>query len=77
MNARTIEEALEEATDRLMAVRGVVATGIGDCAGSPCIKIFVAEKTPELLEQIPAAIDGYAVVIEESGPIRALDAESR
>ena len=75
MEGRTIEEVLEATTDRLMALRGVVAVGIGDRAGSPCIRVFVAKTTPELLKHIPAAVDGYAIVVEESGPINALELE--
>ncbi len=73
MPHRTIEEALEAHTDRLMAIPGVVGTARGLCEGTPCIKVFVAKKTPELLRQIPAAIEGYPVAVEESGEFRAFD----
>ncbi len=43
------------------------------CEGAPCIKIYVAKKTPELLAQLPATIAGHPVVIEETGEIRALE----
>ncbi len=39
----------------------------------PCIKIYVAKKTPGLLGQIPATIAGHPVVIEETGPFKALE----
>ena len=41
-------------------------------AGRPCIEIYVARKTPELLAQIPATIPGHPVVIEETGAFKAL-----
>ena len=41
--------------------------------GQPCIKIYVARKTPELLGQIPATIAGHPVAIEETGPFKALE----
>jgi hypothetical protein len=40
------------------------------CDGKPCIKVFVAKKTPELLKQVPAAADDYPITVEESGEFR-------
>ena len=40
--------------------------------GAPCIKIYLAKKTPELLTQLPATIAGHPVAIEETGPFKAL-----
>jgi hypothetical protein len=34
--------------------------------------VLVIEKTPELAQKIPDIIEGYQVVIEETGEIRAL-----
>ncbi len=73
MPEKTIETVLKEHTDSLMALPGVVGTAIGECAGKPCIKVYVEKKTPELLKQIPSAIDGYTVAVQETGEIRALD----
>ncbi len=70
---KTIESVLKAHTPRLMALPGVVGAGQGLCAGAPCIKVFVAKKTPELVRQIPPAIEGYAVAVEETGEFRALD----
>ena len=70
MPRRTIEEALKAHTDRLMSIPGVVGTAQGLCEGRPCIKVFVAKKTPELLRQIPAAADSYPITVEESGEFR-------
>ncbi len=68
----SITQALAEATPELMKIEGVVGTAQGLCEGAPCIKIYVAKKTPELLRQIPATIAGHPVVIEETGEFRAL-----
>ncbi len=73
MQQKPIEQALTDHTDSLMALPGVVGTAQGLCNGQPCIKIFVVKKTPELLTRIPAEIDGYAVAVEETGEIRALE----
>ena len=68
-----ITQALEEATPGLMKIEGVVGTAQGLCEGRPCIKIYVAKKTPELLGQLPATIAGHPAVIEETGPFKALE----
>jgi hypothetical protein len=73
MAEKSITQALKEATPGLMKVEGVVGTAQGLCQGAPCIKIYVANKTPELLAKIPATIAGYPVAIEETGPFKALD----
>ncbi len=68
----TLNDILERHTKVLMAVPGVVGTGEGLCKGSPCIKVFVIRKTPDLQERIPKNLDGYPVIIEEIGEIRPL-----
>ncbi len=73
MPEKTIEEVLKEHTDSLMSLPGVVGTALGECSGQPCIKVFVVKKTADLVKQIPSAIEGYDVAIQETGEIRALD----
>ena len=75
MPDKPISAVLADHTSRLMSLPGVVGVGQGLCAGAPCIKILVVERTPELVEWIGAWIEGYAVEIVESGEIRALDAD--
>ena len=70
---KTIQEVLAEHTDSLMSLPGVVGTAQGLCDGQPCIKVFIVKKTPELLRQIPAEIEGYTVAVEETGEIKALE----
>ena len=72
MSTKTIEEVLEEHTNALMAIGGVVGVGQGLCDGQDCIKVFVIELTPELQQKIPKEIDGYAVEVEVTGEFKAL-----
>jgi len=72
MAEETIKEVLKKHTKDLMSMPGVVGTGQGLCEGKPCIKIFVIEKTPDLDQKIPKTLDGYPVVIEETGEFKAL-----
>ena len=68
--ARPLEEVLRAHTDRLMTMPGVVGVGEGRCDGQPCIKVFVARKTRDLLKALPATLDGYPVAVEETGELR-------
>ena len=68
--ARPLEEVLRIHTDRLLAMPGVVGVGEGRCDSQPCIKVFVARKTPDLLKAIPPSLDGYPVAVEETGELR-------
>jgi hypothetical protein len=70
--SETIEEVLKKHTKELMSIPGVVGTAQGLCDKKPCIKVFVIKKTSELDQKIPANLEGYPVVIEETGKIRAL-----
>ena len=73
MTNKTIEQVLKEHTDHLMSLPGVVGTAQGELDGKPCIKVFVVKKTPELTKQIPANLEGFPVIIEETGEFKALD----
>ena len=67
---KSIEDVLKEHTSKLMSLPGVVGTGQGLCSGEPCIRIFVVQKTDDLLKQIPPEIDGYPIDIQETGEFR-------
>lgn len=71
MSHQAIEKALRAHVDELMSLAGVIGTAQSVCAGQPCIKVFVIERTKELDEAVRRILAGYPVVIEESGPIRA------
>ncbi len=73
MQKKTIQTVLKEHTHSLMVLPGVVGTGLGECSGKPCIKVFVVKKTPDLLKQIPSTLEGYTVAVQETGEFRALD----
>jgi hypothetical protein len=56
----------------LMSLPSVVGTGVGDCQGKPCIKVYVKERTPELQTQVPKQLEGFEVDVEVTGPIETL-----
>ena len=70
VSSRPLEEILRAHTDSLMSVPGVVGIAQGLCDGKPCIKVFVARTTPDLLQAIPASVEGYPVAVEETGEFR-------
>ncbi len=72
----TIEAAQAKLTDRVMALPGVVGLGISECEGTPCIKIFVVQRTPELDREIPSTFEGFPVEMQVTGEIRARPSDS-
>ena len=73
MQKKTIQTVLKEHTDKMITLPGVVGTGLGECSGKPCIKVFVVKKTPDLLKQIPSTLEGHPVEVQATGEFRALD----
>lgn len=73
MPNKSFEEILQEYTDSLMTMSGVVGTAQGLCDGEPCIRVFVIKKSDELMGQIPPMIEGYPVDVQETGEFRKLD----
>lgn len=72
MTKKPIDSVYEKYSDQLLNVPGVVATGIALCNEKPCIKVYVVKRTAELGQRIPTLLEGYPVVIEETGEIRAM-----
>jgi len=61
----------------LMAIPGVIGVAVGALDdGKPCITVLVARKTSEQGKRIPKEIEGYTVVIEQSGEIRPMAGDS-
>lgn len=77
MAARPVEQVLKEHAAELMAQPGVVGAAQSLCEGKPCIRVFVIRKTPELQEKIPRDLEGYPVLQEETGVLRALPTPER
>ena len=73
MENRPIEAVLAEHAAGLVALPGVVGTAQCEYSGTPCIGVFVAQRTDALLRQMPSTLEGYAVEVQETGEIRALD----
>ena len=70
VTARSIDDVLAAHSDSLMALPGVVGTAIGLCDGERCIKVFLADSSPDTKRRIPARLEGYRVLAEVTGTIR-------
>jgi hypothetical protein len=67
-----VERVLEARTSALMAIPGVIGTGQGSLGGEPVILVLVVRSTAEIRRRVPERLDGYRVVIRETGEVRAL-----
>ncbi len=72
MPQRPIEQVQEEHTDQWMAIPGVEGTAIGLYKGKPCIKVFSSIEPQKLRDKIPSSVEGYPVIIEQTGTFKAL-----
>ena len=73
MTKPTIEQVQEAYTDQWMAIPGVEGTAIGLWKDKPCILILASVRASQLQGKIPPSVQGYPVVIEETGTFHALD----
>ena len=74
MPDRSINEVFDANLGSVMALPGVVGVGIGEHGGEPCIRVMVEIATPAVRAEIPDQFGGYPVIVEETGPFRALGA---
>jgi hypothetical protein len=74
MSRRDINLVLQEHDDELLAIPGVVGVfaGLLEDGKTQCLKVMADRKTRELERTIPKSLEGYPVVLEETGPIRPL-----
>jgi len=74
MTRKDINAVLEDHDKELLAIPGVVGVYIGLLPDdkTPCLKVMVIKETEDLKRIIPKSIEGYPVLIEESGAIRPL-----
>jgi hypothetical protein len=72
VTAKPVQDVLKENKKKLLSLPGVVGTAQGRCGNKPCIKVYVIRKTLELEKKIPHILEGYPVMIEETGEFRAL-----
>ena len=72
----TIEQALDENRDAIMALPDIVGTGISMCGSERCIKVLVSKDSPELRQQLDQILGEHPYVVEQTDTIRPLPAET-
>ena len=74
MTRKDINAVLKDHDKELLAIPGVVGVYVGLLPDdkTPCLKVMVIKETEDLKRRIPNSIEGYPVLIEESGVIRPL-----
>jgi len=74
MTRKDINTVLKDHDKELLAIPGVVGVYVGLLPDdkTPCLKVMVVKETEDLKRRIPKSIEGYPVLIEESGVIRPL-----
>jgi hypothetical protein len=70
---RDINDILAAHDKELLAIPDVVGVYVGttEDGRTPCLKVILARKNPESERRIPRAIEGYPVVTEITGRVRA------
>ncbi|MBI4430047.1 MAG: hypothetical protein HY562_13115 [Ignavibacteriales bacterium] len=67
MASKSTESVQAAIKDRLMKIKGVVGVSVGELQGKQCIKVTVDHRTRKLVKQLPKTLDGFVIVIEETG----------
>jgi hypothetical protein len=66
-----LEETLEAQRDSIMALPGVVGTGLSRCDDEPCIMVLADQPSADLERELKRLLGSHRFEIVESGPIRA------
>jgi len=66
-----IVEVKNKYQDKLFELEGVVGVGIGGSEENKKIKVLVSSLTDELSQKIPEFLEGFEVIIEKVGDIKA------
>ena len=79
MTRKDINDVLRAHDQELMAIPGVVGVYVGLLPDdkTSCLVVMVVKVTKDLRKKIPESIEGYLVLLEESGIIRPLAPKSQ
>ena len=66
------DPTLQKQFKSLISIEGVEGVAEGLDGGKPCVVVLVAERTREIVSKIPGYLNGYRVLIKETGELRAL-----
>jgi hypothetical protein len=69
--ALSIHAVLQRHRRRLLATPGVVGAAVGERDGRSCITVYIDPAAAAPPAGLPPTLEGYAVVVEPTGPFRA------
>ena len=74
---RDINLVLRDHAQELLAIPGVVGVFVGllPDGKTPCLKVMAARRTPQQKRSVPKSLEGYPVLLEQTGPIRPFQGE--
>ncbi len=67
----SITIVIERRSPELLEIPGVVGVAQGAHEGRSVVQVLVERRTPELMAKLPRTLDGFPVVVVESGEIRS------
>jgi hypothetical protein len=63
--SRELEAARRRLTEKVMGRPGVGGTAVGERGGKPCLVVYVRDARGA--QGLPRSVDGFRVVVEETG----------
>ncbi len=67
---KPIEQVQREHESQWLGLPGVIGVGISEQGGKSCLKVFTTDSSVH--PSIPTEVEGYPIVIETAGAVRAL-----
>jgi hypothetical protein len=67
----TVNAVIQRHAEELLEIPGVVGVAQGAHEGRSVVQILVERRTPELMSKLPRTLDGYPVVVVQSGELRS------
>ncbi len=68
----SISEVKDRHVQELMSIPGVVGVGVGGAPGEEHLVVYLENGSPELRARNPAELEGYEVIVEDTGAIKPL-----
>ena len=72
MPGKPIDQVIKEHRSSLLSISGIRGIGQGGSPHAPHITIYVQPKFADILDLVPSLLEGYPVVIKETGVIEPL-----
>ena len=71
MSSLSIQDVKKQHEDMLMKIPDVSGVGLGIENDEHVIVVLVSKKSKRTIKRIPLQLEGFRIVLRETGPIRA------